>query len=127
MYDMYRILVVDDQAVIRELVAAILTADGHHVTTAPDGAAALRLLEDPAAPYDLIVSDLNMPNLDGPHLYREVSCRSSDRRPRVVFMSGFVDSPQYARFLTAAQVPVLLKPFDVDQLSRLVRDILQAP
>jgi DNA-binding response OmpR family regulator len=118
-----RILVVDDQAAIRELVAATLTADGHHVTTAPDGAAALRLLEGPP-PYDLIVSDLKMPKLDGPSLYLEVSRRWPDCRPHVLFMSGFVDSPQYAGFLEATKVPVLLKPFDLDQLTRLVHEIL---
>jgi two-component system NtrC family sensor kinase len=117
------LLIVDDQAAIRELAAAILTADGHHVTTAPDGAEALRLLEGPA-PYDLIVSDLKMPNLDRPSLYLEVSRRWPDGRPHVLFMSRFVDSPQYAGFLEAAKVPVLLKPFDIDQLCRLVHDIL---
>lgn len=121
-----RILVVDDQAAIRELVAVILTAEGHHVTTAPDGLAAFRLLEEPT-PYDLIVSDLRMPNLDGPSLFFEVSQRWPDRRPHILFMSGFVDSPQYAGFLQAAKVPVLLKPFDIDQLVRLVREILHHP
>lgn len=120
------ILVVDDQATIRELVAAILTAEGHHVTTAPDGAEALRLLEGPT-PYDLIVSDLSMPNLDGPSLFFEVSLRWPNHRPHLLFMSGFVDSPQYAGFLEAANVPVLLKPFDIDQLCRLVHEILHQP
>lgn len=118
-----RILVVDDQAAIRELVALVLTADGHHVTVAPDGAEALRLLEGPAS-YDLIVSDLNMPNLDGPSLYVALSQRWPDGPPYVLFMSGFVDSPQCAGFLDATRVPVLLKPFDVDQLGRLVHKIL---
>ena len=62
-----RVLVVDDQTPVRELVAAVLAADGHSVETARDGADALRLL-DSAKPFDLIVSDLKMPGLDGPSL-----------------------------------------------------------
>lgn len=121
-----RILVADDQAAIRELVALVLTADGHYVTAAHDGADALRLLEGPES-YDLIVSDLNMPKLDGPSLYLAVTQRWPSGRPHVLFMSGFVDSPHYAGFLDATNAPVLLKPFDVDLLNRLVHQILQQP
>ena len=121
-----RLLVVDDQAAIRDLVAIILTADGHQVTTASDGAEALRLLER-QPPYDLIVSDLKMPNLDGPSLYLELSRRWPDSRPHLLFMSGFIDSPEYAGFLQETKVPVLLKPFDVDHLSHVVSGILQQP
>lgn len=120
------ILVVDDNAAIRELVAMVLVADGHDVNTANDGAEALRLLEGPP-PYDLIVSDLKMPSLDGPSLYLEVSRRWPGGRPHLLFMSGFVDSPEYAGFLQATKVPVLLKPFDVDHLSHIVSGILQQP
>jgi len=52
---------------------AVLAADGHSVETARDGADALRLL-DSAKPYDLIVSDLKMPGLDGPSLTTATAC-----------------------------------------------------
>ena len=67
-----RVLVVDDQTPVRELVAAVLAADGHAVETARDGADALRVLDGQAA-FDLIVSDLKMPGLDGPSLYLELT------------------------------------------------------
>jgi len=92
-----RVLVVDDQTAVRELVAAVLAADGHSVETARDGADALRLL-DSAKPYDLIVSDLKMPSLDGPSLYLELTRRFPDTRPHLLFISGFVDSPEYSGF-----------------------------
>lgn len=120
------ILVVDDNAAIRELVAMVLVADGHDVNTANDGAEALRLLEGQPS-YDLIVSDLKMPSLDGPSLYLELSRRWPDSRPHLLFMSGFVDSPEYAGFLQEAKVPVLFKPFDLDHLSHIVSGILQQP
>jgi len=118
-----RVLVVDDQTPIRELVAAILSADGYSVETARDGADALRLL-DAQSGYDLIVSDLKMPGLDGPSLYLELTRRWPDTRPHLLFISGFVDSPEYAGFLHGTKVQVLLKPFAVDDLSRAVSAIL---
>jgi two-component system NtrC family sensor kinase len=116
---------VDDQTPVRELVAAVLAADGHAVETARDGADALRLL-DAATPYDLIVSDLKMPGLDGPSLYLELTRRWPDTRPHLLFISGFVDSPEYAGFLQGTRVQVLLKPFAVDDLSRAVSRLLGA-
>ena len=118
-----RVLVVDDQTPVRELVAAVLAADGHQVETARDGADALRVL-DAEGTFDLIVSDLKMPGLDGPSLYLELTRRWPDTRPHLLFISGFVESPEYAGFLQAASVQVLLKPFDVDDLSRAVYAIL---
>jgi two-component system NtrC family sensor kinase len=118
-----RVLVVDDQTPVRELVAAVLAADGLSVETARDGADALRLL-DSAKRYDLIVSDLKMPGLDGPSLYLELTRRWPDTRPQLLFISGFVDSPEYSGFLQGTQVQVLLKPFAVDDLSRAVSGLL---
>lgn len=66
-----------------------------------------------------------MPGLDGPSLYLELSRRGPSGRPHLLFMSGFVDSPEYARFLQETKVPVLPKPFDVDHLSHIVSGILQ--
>ena len=118
-----RVLVVDDQTPVRELVAAVLASDGHSVETARDGADALRLL-DSSKRYDLIVSDLKMPGLDGPSLYLELTRRWPDTRPHLLFISGFVDSPEYSGFHQGTQVQVLLKPFAVDDLSRAVSGLL---
>jgi CheY-like chemotaxis protein len=120
-----RVLVVDDQTPVRELVAAVLAADGHAVETARDGADALRLLDGQTG-FDLIVSDLKMPGLDGPSLYLEVTRRWPDGRPHLLFISGFIDSPEYAGFLHGTKVQVLLKPFAVDDLSRAVFALLKS-
>jgi DNA-binding NtrC family response regulator len=119
-----RILVVDDYADIRNSIALVLAEEGHDVRTARDGTEGLRLLEAGPA-YDLIVSDLRMPNLDGPSLYLEVGRRWPDCRPHLLFMSGFAEAPQYAEFLHQAKVPVLHKPFRLEDLVRMVDDILQ--
>lgn len=118
-----RVLVVDDQTPVRELVAAVLSADGHAVETARDGVDALRRL-DGREMFDLIVSDLKMPGLDGPSLYLELTRRWPDTGPHLLFISGFVESPEYSGFLHGTKVQVLLKPFAVDELSRAVAAIL---
>ena len=120
-----QLLKMADRPKVATLVAAVLAADGHAVETARDGADALRLL-DAATPYDLIVSDLKMPGLDGPSLYLELTRRWPDTRPHLLFISGFVDSPEYAGFLQGTRVQVLLKPFAVDDLSRAVSRLLGA-
>jgi CheY-like chemotaxis protein len=63
-----RILVVDDDPHVRAIAADTLTLSGHEVDAAPDGVDALYLLKQHA--YDIIMSDLRMPILDGPGLYR---------------------------------------------------------
>ena len=74
-----RILVVDDQEHMRELLVEALSADGHGVDAAENGMAALKLFE--AQPYDLVVSDLQMPQMDGPKLYGELQKRRPEGMP----------------------------------------------
>src|SRR6185312_12434110 len=74
-----RVLVADDQEHMRELMVEALSADGHTVDPAEDGMAALKLLETQT--YDLVVSDLQMPQVDGPKLYQEIRRRKPDAAP----------------------------------------------
>lgn len=68
-----RILVVEDQPIVAQVIAEMLEADGHEVETAANGRLALAKIE--GRPYDLIISDLRIPELDGVGLYREVTRR----------------------------------------------------
>jgi CheY-like chemotaxis protein len=83
---MHRILIVDDESMLRETMAAILSRDDYTVDTAADGAEALRLLD--LHRYDLVLSDLRMPELDGPQLYDAIRRRCRPPMPAVVFMTG---------------------------------------
>jgi len=76
------ILVVEDESSLRELIANILLLDHHEVDTVRDGAEALYRIEQRA--YDLIISDLQMPNLDGPGLYAALRKRFGESLPRVI-------------------------------------------
>src|SRR6266700_3896212 len=100
-----RILVVDDEADIVNLLVEILTREGHHADTAPNGAAALTLVE--GREYDLILCDLRMPVLDGPGFYRELQQRRPDLVRRLVF-------------ITEAARPRLPKPFSVPEIREIV-------
>jgi CheY-like chemotaxis protein len=113
-----RVLVVDDQEHMRELLVEALSADGHTVDPAEDGVAALKLLEQQT--YDLVVSDLQMPQVDGPKLYQEIHRRKPDAAPHFIFITGEDEAPGYGRFLTDSKVPVVAKPFKLKEFRQLL-------
>lgn len=117
-----RILVVDDEPAIAQLVAIVLDAEGYEVETAANGLVALRKLE--AREYDLILSDLRMPHLDGIGLYHEIERQWPTLLARILFLSGSTTLPEYESFLAETAVRVLLKPFTLVDLQRLTREML---
>jgi DNA-binding response OmpR family regulator len=117
-----RILVVEDDERARELIVSSLRADGHDVDSSSSGIEALRLLTRQW--YDLIVSDLKMPELDGPDLYSEVTRRWPGSPPQVLFVSGYGNVSEYDGFLQVIRAPLLAKPFKMRDLRRAIRRIL---
>ena len=117
------ILVVEDDSSIRELIANILLLDDHEVDTARDGVEALYRLE--RRTYDLIISDLQMPHLDGPGLYEALRKRFGQELPRVIFITGHADTDKFVPFLAETGDPVLAKPFSTDDLRTLVGWVLE--
>jgi CheY-like chemotaxis protein len=89
------ILIVDDEPELASLLAEILADDAHRVETAYNGLAALDKLRD--GTYDLIISDLRMPHLDGPGLYREVARRHPQMIRRMIFVTGDTLEPDDVR------------------------------
>ncbi|MEK7446345.1 MAG: hypothetical protein A2X51_15100 [Candidatus Rokubacteria bacterium GWC2_70_24] len=117
------ILVVDDEPEIAALLADILAAGGQEVETAANGALALDKLGKRA--YGAILSDIKMPELDGPGLYRELERRHPDLVRRVIFLTGDTLAPGTAEFLGRTGAPVLTKPFRVEEVIRVVQRVLQ--
>ena len=123
-----RILVVDDDDEIREMLATALGEDGHEVDGARDGGEALALLEQ--RPYDLVLSDLHMPRVDGPSLYETLRTRHhfpvrfATKLPRVIFMTG--NPAEHAEFLRGTTDPILEKPFALRVVRKMVRVLLTA-
>ena len=121
-YAVARILVVDDNAAIREVMAAVLMTIGHSVDVAANGRDALAFLERAAC--DLIVCDLKMPVLDGAGLYDQIRERWPALLPRLLFVSGSTAMPEYEHFLRTAQPFILPKPFALAHLEEAVQRIL---
>ncbi|MBI4608537.1 MAG: response regulator [Candidatus Rokubacteria bacterium] len=119
-----RLLVVDDEPGILSVLAEILSADGHQVDTADNGALALEKLQ--ARAYDLILSDLRMPELDGAGLYREVEGRHPELLRRFVFLTGDTLTPETRRFLERVAAPCLTKPFTPAEAREVTQRALRA-
>ena len=120
-----RVLVVEDHEIVRDAVAMMLYLDHYEVDTASNRAEALRLLEQVS--YDAIVSDLGVPNVDGPIFYRELKQRRPDAVQRLIFMTGHAYGPEDAAFLEETGVPVLTKPFTPEELRQAVQRALATP
>jgi CheY-like chemotaxis protein len=123
-----RILVVDDDDALREVLTVALTNDGHTVDGACDGTEALALLD--RQPYDLVLSDLRMPRTDGPSLYETLRTRHhfpvrfATKLPRVIFMTG--NAAEHADFLRGTTDPILEKPFPLRVVRQMVSVLLNA-
>jgi CheY-like chemotaxis protein len=113
---------VDDEENLRDVLVEVLTRDGHEVDSAADGAEGLRRAE--AQRYDLVITDLRMPNLEGPELYRAVRQRYADNPPRVIFMSANTGIEEYATFLAETGEPALEKPFNLADMRQVVLQVL---
>src|SRR5216684_7374081 len=119
------ILVIDDEPLVVALMTDILGLEGYEVETAKNGREALEKIA--ARSYDVILSDLRMPELDGVGLYRELEQQRPRLLPRLAFVSGTTEPPEYASFLERTGATVLSKPFAVADLHRLVQRLLQDP
>lgn len=120
-----RILIVDDDPLISELVVDMLAMDGYEVDTAPNGMDALDKLQNQR--YDLIVTDLHMPKLDGSGFYRELIERRLHPSKKIIFLTGTTGGSEEHRFVQESGLPLLLKPFNVIEMIELVRNVLNTP
>lgn len=124
-----RILVADDEAAIRDTIGAVLLRRGGVVTTHADGARAITAVQtaqDAGKPYDLIVSDVRMPDCNGYEVFRaaKMACEST----RVILMTGFGYDPHHSIVRSSQEglEAFLFKPFQVEQLLEEVRKALTA-
>ena len=117
-------LVVDDEPGIAGVVAEVLALDGHAVDTVVHGGAALAKVR--VQPYDLILSDIRMPEVDGPSFYRELARRDPKLLPRLIFMTGDTLSASTREFLEQTRVPCVRKPFTLAEIRAIVQRTLQA-
>lgn len=119
---MVEILLADDDAALRDLVRRALASEGYAVAAVEDGAEALKLLEARAGAFSVLVTDLDMPGLDGISLAKQA--RAHNAGIAVVVMSAFADQLERAAGVGGARVTTLTKPFSLEDLKRLVRALV---
>ena len=115
---MARILVTEDDEAVRTFVKRALELDGHAVDVAEDGAEAIETLKRRDADYDLLVSDIKMPVMDGIALALVVA-RDWPEMP-ILLMTGFADQRERAHGLDALVHDVITKPFSLADIRRIV-------
>ena len=118
-----RILVIDDEQVIRDLAVAALTKAGYQAEAHANAREVLKLLENVS--YDLLLVDLKMPDMDGMEFFQVLTPRKPELASRVIFVTGDGMSVDTQQFLERAGRPVISKPFDLDALSSLVASELR--
>jgi DNA-binding NtrC family response regulator len=112
-----RVLLVDDEALIRWAVAETLTQAGHSVVEAGDGAAAMRAIQN-AAPIDVVLLDLRLPDCDDLTLLSRI--RRQSPSTAVVMMTAHGTREAAAEALALGAYEVMTKPFDVERVENVL-------
>jgi two-component system NtrC family sensor kinase len=120
-----RILIVDDEEYLATVMREALEAEGYGVEVAGDGREALRRLGEGA--FDLIITDVKMPNMSGRDLHGEILRRAPAMAGRVLFSTGDVINPATMRFFEETHSHYITKPFKLSDLRRVVRSLLGQP
>jgi two-component system cell cycle sensor histidine kinase/response regulator CckA len=120
---MARVLVVEDEEVIRGLVDQVLSAEGYDVVVAADGHEALGLAA--RRPVDVLLTDLTMPGIGG----QELADRLRERIPglKVMFMSGFAEGSDFSALALTSSTTFLEKPFTFSTLTERMRELIDEP
>ncbi|MEI6244632.1 MAG: ATP-binding protein [Acidobacteriota bacterium] len=116
-----RVLLVEDEPAVRDVVALALREQGFNVLTAGDGATALRIVEAEGH-IDLLATDVVMPHMSGRQLADTLEARFP--RLRVLFMSGYADDGRLQRGMLGADEEYMQKPFPLAALARKVREMI---
>jgi two-component system cell cycle sensor histidine kinase/response regulator CckA len=116
------ILLVEDEDPVRAVNARALTARGYTVLEAASGVEALQIIEERETPVDLVVSDVVMPEMDGPTLLRELRRRHPELK--VIFVSGYAEDAFRKNLPEGEEFNFLAKPFSLRQLAETVKQVI---
>lgn len=120
---MSRILVVDDEEPLRTLVARGLGMDGHSCVTAADGAEALDVLVAEQGRFDLLLTDIRMPLMDGIAL--ALAAKAQFPELTIMLMTGYAEQRERAKSLEAIVEEVMTKPFTIAELRETVMKVIE--
>ena len=118
-----KVLIVDDEPAIRNILARILTNKGHQAQTVSSGKAALAMLHEKG--YDLLVADLKMSGVSGIELYETLKKKRPDMADRTVFITGDTMTEETNDFLASSGRPYLAKPFTPMEFLEIIESALE--
>lgn len=118
-----KILLVEDEEIIRDMMREILLSDDYDVTTARNGAEALELCRTSEKDFHLVITDFNMPGMNGRELAKKIKaiCGSTD----VLFMSGYTDDEEFLQEISHNDKLFIAKPFSPETLMSKVKAIFE--
>ena len=116
-----RVLLVEDEVEVRQFAVRALKRQGYEVTEAADGVEALELMRANPGKIDIVVSDVVMPEMDGPTLFKEL--RKDNPLIKVIFVSGYPNEA-FRETLGTEDFAFLPKPFSLPQLAEKVKEEL---
>ncbi len=117
-----RILVVDDEPLLRDIFQAGLEGMGYQVQVAESGKKALVILEKDPFGFDLVIVDLNMPGWDG--LETVARLRKVSPQIPVLLATGYMGNSRCVDFMKLDRVDVINKPFKLDELNKAIKKIM---
>jgi two-component system, cell cycle sensor histidine kinase and response regulator CckA len=118
------ILVVEDEEVVRHLICTVLGEAGYNVLCADSAEEGLRFGREQEKPIDLLVTDIVMPDMNGPTLARALAPSQPDMK--VLFVSGYSDADISDQGVVEPGLTVLQKPFTQESLAGKVREMLDS-
>lgn len=120
-----RVLVIDDEPAIADLIQRLLTRSGYQVNSVLSASAGLNMLH--TQPFDVILCDMRMPDIDGRTFYHQLRSERPDLSKRVVIVTGDTSNMYTDAFLKEYGLPMLRKPFTLSELLQAVDTIASAP
>ena len=115
-----KILVVDDEEGARELFNTILTDEGYEVTLANNGEEALSLFKN--TPFNLVITDIKMPVMDGLQLLQEI--RKTESKTDVIMVTAYGEVESYLKAMSLGAAEYINKPIRIKELKRIVHKVL---
>ncbi|MEW5917052.1 MAG: response regulator, partial [Gemmatimonadota bacterium] len=124
------VLIIDDESTLRVALRRFFSRIGWRVTEASDGKEALALILESVRSrqhggtyYDMVLSDVRMPGLNGMQLHARLSVERPDIVPRIVFSTGDVAGPEMAAFVSKAHSLIVHKPFQLGELQEIAEKL----
>ncbi len=118
------ILLVEDEDSVRTFTKKALELSGYNITEAYDGVSALRYVNEEKNNYDLVITDVMMPEMDGPTLASEI--KKNNPQQKILFISGYTENHENLISIEEKEVYFLNKPFTLEELNLTVKKVIQS-